>query len=67
MSALTYGINATTSRGPVTIIKTVTVAQLMAMHTENVMLVPIPATVILVCGIHVHATSITSSVTITKQ
>ena len=40
MSALTYGIHATTSPGSVTIIKTVTIAHFIwAMHTESVMLV----------------------------
>ena len=62
MSALTYGIHATTCTGSVTIIKTVTIAQLMAMHTKNVLLVGLLRTVLLVHGI--HATFIISSVTI---
>ena len=65
MSALINGINATTSTGSVTIIKTVTIAHfIQTMHTENVMLVLVRLlrTVTLVHGI--HATGTISSVTI---
>ena len=63
MSELTYGINATTSTGSVTIIKTVNIAHFIrTMNTENVMLVGLLRTVLLVHGI--HATWTISSVTI---
>ena len=65
MSALINGIHATTCTGSVTIIKTLTIAQLMAMHTENARLVGLLGTVILVNGIHAMWTI--SSVTIIKQ
>ena len=63
MSALMYGMNATTSTRSVTIIKTVTIAQLIqTINIENVMLVILLRTVLLVHGI--HATGTISSVTI---
>ena len=64
MSALINGIHATEFTGSVTIIKTLIIAQLMAMHTDNAMLVRLLGTVLLVHGI--HATFIISSVTIIK-
>ena len=64
MSALINGIYATEFTGSVTIIKTLIIAQLMAMHTDNAMLVRLLGTVLLVHGI--HATFIISSVTIIK-
>ena len=63
MSEQINGINATTSTHSVTIIKTVTIAQLIrTMNTENAMLVGLLRTVLLVHGI--HATGTISSVTI---
>ena len=63
MSELINGIHATTSTHSVTIIKTVTIAHfIQTMHTENVMLVILLRTVLLVHGI--HATWTISSVTI---